>query len=122
MSQLPPAIAIRLEGKNSFNVAMTVIEELCAENSGLQGGGGERRSSRREGEAGSGEQASPGRACAAFCMLPRRRSTLVGLYGDVRDDSPLICVTVALNNANQSQDFHQRHIRDVTRDSHLVSH
>jgi hypothetical protein len=39
MSQLPPAIAIRLEGKNSFNVAMTVIEELCAENSGLQGGG-----------------------------------------------------------------------------------
>jgi transposase len=37
MSQLPPAIAIRLEDKNSFNVAMTVIEELCAENSGLRG-------------------------------------------------------------------------------------
>jgi transposase len=36
MSQLPPAIAIRLKGKNSFNVAMTVIEELCAENAGLR--------------------------------------------------------------------------------------
>ena len=36
MSQLPPAIAIRLEGRNSFNVAMTVIEELCAQNSGLR--------------------------------------------------------------------------------------
>jgi|tagenome__1003787_1003787.scaffolds.fasta_scaffold20960623_2 hypothetical protein len=37
MSQLPPAIAIRIEGQNSFNVAMTVIEELCAQNSGLRG-------------------------------------------------------------------------------------
>ena len=34
--QLPPAIAIRLKGKNSFNVAMTVIEELCAENAALR--------------------------------------------------------------------------------------
>src|SRR5205085_8275433 len=36
MSQLPAAIAIRLEGKAPFNVAMTVIEELCAENAGLR--------------------------------------------------------------------------------------
>jgi hypothetical protein len=36
MSQLPPAIAIRLKGRNSFNAAMTVIEELCAENAGLR--------------------------------------------------------------------------------------
>ena len=36
MSQLPPEIAIRLKGKTSFNVAMTVIEELCAENAGLR--------------------------------------------------------------------------------------
>ena len=37
MSQLPPGIAIRLKGRNSFDVAMTVIEELCAENAGLRG-------------------------------------------------------------------------------------
>lgn len=37
MSQLPPAIAIRLKGRTSFNVAMTVIEELCVENAGLRG-------------------------------------------------------------------------------------
>src|SRR3954465_15193131 len=36
MSRLPAGIAIRLEGKASFNVAMTVIEELCAENAGLR--------------------------------------------------------------------------------------
>src|SRR4051812_31723023 len=36
MSQLPAAIAIRLEGKTSFNVAMMVIEELCAENAALR--------------------------------------------------------------------------------------
>src|ERR1700759_1730781 len=36
MSQFPPAIAIRLKSKTSFNVAMTVIEELCAENAGLR--------------------------------------------------------------------------------------
>ena len=36
MSQLPAAIAIRLKGKTSFNVAMTVIEELCAENAALR--------------------------------------------------------------------------------------
>src|SRR3954451_9172921 len=36
MSQLPAAIAIRLEGKTSFTVAMTVIEELCAENAALR--------------------------------------------------------------------------------------
>ena len=36
MSQLPAAIAIRLKGKTSFTVAMTVIEELCAENAALR--------------------------------------------------------------------------------------
>src|SRR3954454_12855520 len=36
MSQLPAAIAIRLKGKTSFNVAMTVIEGLCAENAALR--------------------------------------------------------------------------------------
>ena len=36
MTHLPAAIAIRLQGKTSFNVAMTVIEELCAENAALR--------------------------------------------------------------------------------------
>jgi hypothetical protein len=36
MSQLPAAITIRLKGKTSFSVAMTVIEELCAENADLR--------------------------------------------------------------------------------------
>jgi transposase len=36
MARLPPSIAIRLEGKDSYSVARTVIEELCEENSHLR--------------------------------------------------------------------------------------
>src|SRR5690349_1401894 len=36
MTQLPAAIGVRLQGKTSFTVAMTVIEELCAENAALR--------------------------------------------------------------------------------------
>jgi|SRR4051812_35679594 len=37
MSQLPPEIEIRLHGKDSFSVAMMVIEDLCGEIGGLRG-------------------------------------------------------------------------------------
>src|SRR5829696_5453740 len=36
MAQLPPAISLRFEGKNTFGAAMTVIDELCAENAALR--------------------------------------------------------------------------------------
>jgi hypothetical protein len=36
MAQLPPTIALRLKGKNTFDAAMTVIDELCAENAALR--------------------------------------------------------------------------------------
>ena len=36
MAQLPPAISLRLKGKNMFGAAMTVIDELCAENAALR--------------------------------------------------------------------------------------
>jgi transposase len=36
MAQLPPAISLRRKGKNTFDAAMTVIDELCAENAALR--------------------------------------------------------------------------------------
>src|SRR5215208_3585757 len=36
MAQLPPAMSLRLSGNNTFGAAMTVIDELCAENAALR--------------------------------------------------------------------------------------